>query len=116
MKLSETQLNAVEKLFNNVLLKIYPMVNNIDIERPLLDGDDEYIVNFYTSIPETVTEKNYWEEHHWFNEYGEGILFDFHYMNDVIIPKFLKYFGISDRNFNREIRVYNINGGLILST
>ena len=116
MYLETNQLNAIEKLFDKILLKIYPMINNIDIERPFMDGNDKYIMNFHTSLPETVTKKNYWESNHWFNEYGDGILFDYAYMNDVIIPKLLKYFNLTDRGFNREIRIYNINGDLILST
>ena len=115
MILNDNTLNAMEKLFNKILLNIYPMIKNIDIERPLLDGDDKYIMNIYTSIPETVNEKNYWELFHGYDENGVGIIFDYHYMDDVIIPKLLMYISLSDRDFNRELRIYNANGDLLIT-
>jgi len=116
MNIDENVLRAMEKLFNKILLNIYPMINNIDIEKPILDGDNKYIINIYTSIPETINEKNYWDFSNWYDKNGKDNTFDYHYMNDVIISKLLKYFSLNDINFKRELRIYNVNGDLIIST
>lgn len=115
MYLENNKLNAIEKFLNKMLSKTYPMITHIDIGNPFLNG--EYILNIYTSIPETVTLENYWVNDYWYDkDGGNNVVLDFHWMNDVILPKLLKYFGLTDLSFNREIRIFNIKGDLVIIT
>ena len=116
----DRKLIGVEKLFNEVLPTIYPHITNIKISKNDTDGYryPEYDLIIDTDLPNTVTEDNYWDNEFWktsrtTNRYH---LFDYHYMNDVIIPELLEYFSIKDAEFDRQVKIYNIINGLIITT
>ena len=120
MNSQSEKVKGAEKIFNMVLPTIYPMITKVEIERtPELFrmGNSDYTVSIYTDLPNTITDKDYWENEYWFKDGGsDGILLDYHYMNDVIIPQLLKYVGMTDREFSRDVELYNVDGGHILST
>jgi len=114
------KVKGAEKAFNMILPTIYPMITKVEIERtPELFrmGNPDYTVAIYTDLPSTITDEDYWDNEYWFKDGGsDGILLDYHYMNDVIIPQLLKYVGMDDMNFSRNVEIYNIDGQHILST
>jgi len=106
----DRKISGVEKLFRQILPTIYPNITDIDIEEKIdPDHDSIFYLNINTDLPNTVTKNNFWD-----NEYWEtNQMFDYHYMNDVIIPELLEYFSITDRQFERTLRIYNIDGRLV---
>ena len=116
----DRKLIGVEKLFNEVLPTIYPHITNIKISKNDTDGyrypDYDLIID--TDLPNTITKDDYWDNEFWRTKTFERTtnryhLFDYHYMNDVIIPELLEYFSITDRQFERTLRIYNIDGRLV---
>ena len=109
----DRKISGVEKLFKQILPTIYPNITDIDIEEKIdPDHDSIFYLNINTDLPNTVTKNNFWD-----NEYWEtNQMFDYHYMNDVIIPELLEYFSITDREFLRIVRIYNADGELIIYT
>ena len=109
----DRKISGVEKLFKQILPTIYPNITDIDIEEKFdSDQDSLFYLNINTDLPNTVTKDNFWD-----NEYWETHnLFDYHYMNDVIIPELLEYFSITNREFLRIVRIYNADGELIIYT
>jgi len=109
----DRKISGVEKLFKQILPRIYPNITDIDIEEKIdPDHDSIFYLNINTDLPNTVTKNNFWD-----NEYWEtNQMFDYHYMNDVIIPELLEYFSITDREFLRIVRIYNADGELIIYT
>ena len=109
----DRKISGVEKLFKQILPRIYPNITDIDIEEKIdPDHDSIFYLNINTDLPNTVTKNNFWD-----NEYWEtNQMFDYHYMNDVIIPELLEYFSIKNREFLRIVRIYNADGELIIYT
>ena len=109
----DRKISGVEKLFKQILPTIYPNITDIDIEKKIdPDHDSIFYLNINTDLPNTVTKNNFWD-----NEYWEtNQMFDYHYMNDVIIPELLEYFSITNREFLRIVRIYNADGELIIYT
>ena len=109
----ERKISGVEKLFNNILPTIYPHITNIQILKNDTDGYryPEYDLIIDTDLPNTVTKNDYWDNEFW----ETNQLFDYHYMNDVIMPELLEYFSIKDAEFDRRIKIYNIDKELIIT-
>ena len=119
----DRKLIGVEKLFNEVLPRIYPHITNIKISKNDTDGyrypDYDLIID--TDLPNTITKDDYWDNEFWSTKNFERTanryhLFDYHYMNDVIIPELLEYFSIKDSEFYRRVKIYNIDKELIITT
>ena len=110
----ERKISGVEKLFNNILPTIYPHITNIQILKNDTDGYryPEYDLIIDTDLPNTVTKNDYWDNEFW----ETNQLFDYHYMNDVIMPELLEYFSIKDAEFDRRVKIYNIDKELIITT
>ena len=109
----ERKISGVEKLFNNILPTIYPHITNIQILKNDTDGYryPEYDVIIDTDLPNTVTKNDYWDNEFW----ETNQLFDYHYMNDVVMPELLEYFSIKDAEFDRRVKIYNIDKELIIT-
>ena len=110
----ERKISGVEKLFNNILPTIYPHITNIQILKNDTDGYryPEYDLIIDTDLPNTITKDEYWDNEFW----ETNQMFDYHYMNDVIMPELLEYFSIKDAEFDRRVKIYNIINGLIITT
>ena len=110
----ERKISGVEKLFNNILPTIYPHITNIQILKNDTDGYryPEYDLIIDTDLPNTITKDEYWDNEFW----ETNQLFDYHYMNDVIMPELLEYFSIKDAEFDRRVKIYNIDKELIITT
>ena len=118
----DRKLIGVEKLFNEVLPRIYPHITNIKISKNDTDGyrypDYDLIID--TDLPNTITKDDYWDNEFWLTKNFERTanryhLFDYHYMNDVIIPELLEYFSIKSADFDRRVKIYNIDKELIIT-
>ena len=109
----DRKISGVEKLFNNILPTIYPHITNIQILKNDTDGYryPEYDLIIDTDLPNTVTKDEYWDNEFW----ETNQMFDYHYMNDVIIPELLEYFSIKDAEFDRRVKIYNIDKELIIT-
>jgi len=109
----DRKISGVEKLFNNILPTIYPHITNIQILKNDTDGYryPEYDLIIDTDLPNTVTKDEYWDNEFW----ETNQLFDYHYMNDVIMPELLEYFSIKDAEFDRRVKIYNIDKELIIT-
>ena len=106
----DRKISGVEKLLNQVLPTIYPYITDVKIVKQDNELFPDYDLIIHTNLPNTVTKDDFWD-----NEYWETHpLFDYHYMNDVIIPELLEYFSITDMDFLRVINIYNIDGELIV--
>ena len=114
----DRKISGVEKLFKQILPRIYPNITDIDIEEKIdPDHDSIFYLNINTDLPNTVTRDNYWDNEFWSTSTSNRYhMFDYHYMNDVIIPELLEYFSITDREFLRIVRIYNADGELIIYT
>jgi hypothetical protein len=108
----DRKISGVEKLFNEVLPTIYPQITNIEIVKKYTNEYPDYDIIIDTNLPNTVTEDDYWDNEFW----ETNQMFDYHYMNDVIMPELLEYFSIKDAEFDRQIKIYNIINGLIITT
>ena len=110
----DRKISGVEKLFNNILPTIYPHITNIQILKNDTDGYryPEYDLIIDTDLPNTVTKDEYWDNEFW----ETNQMFDYHYMNDVIMPELLEYFSIKDAEFDRRVKIYNIDKELIITT
>jgi hypothetical protein len=108
----DRKISGVEKLFNEVLPTIYPQITNIEIVKKYTNEYPDYDIIIDTNLPNTVTEDDYWDNEFW----ETNQMFDYHYMNDVIMPELLEYFSIKDAEFDRLIKIYNIINGLIITT
>ena len=108
----------MEKLFKQILPTIYPNITDIDIEEKIdPDHDSIFYLNINTDLPNTVTRDNYWDNEFWSTSTSSRYhLFDYHYMNDVIIPEVLEYFSLKDSEFYRRVKIYNIDNELIITT
>jgi hypothetical protein len=109
----DRKISGVEKLFNNILPTIYPHITNIQILKNDTDGYryPEYDLIIDTDLPNTVTKDEYWDNEFW----ETNQMFDYHYMNDVIMPELLEYFSIKDAEFDRRVKIYNIDKELIIT-
>jgi hypothetical protein len=109
----ERKISGVEKLFNNILPTIYPHITNIQILKNDTDGYryPEYDLIIDTDLPNTVTKNDYWDNEFW----ETNQMFDYHYMNDVIMPELLEYFSIKDAEFDRRVKIYNVDKELIIT-
>ena len=79
-------------------------------DNPIME-DDEYDLIIDTDLPNTVTKDEYWDNEFW----ETNQMFDYHYMNDVIMPELLEYFSIKDAEFDRRVKIYNIDKELIIT-
>jgi hypothetical protein len=109
----DRKISGVEKLFNNILPTIYPHITNIQILKNDTDGYryPEYDLIIDTDLPNTITKDEYWDNEFW----ETNQMFDYHYMNDVIMPELLEYFSIKDAEFDRRVKIYNIDKELIIT-
>ena len=109
----DRKISGVEKLFNNILPTIYPHITNIQILKNDTDGYryPEYDLIIDTDLPNTVTKDEYWDNEFW----ETNQMFDYHYMNDVIMPELLEYFSIKDAEFDRRVKIYNVDKELIIT-
>jgi len=110
----DRKISGVEKLFNNILPTIYPHITNIQILKNDTDGYryPEYDLIIDTDLPNTITKDEYWDNEFW----ETNQMFDYHYMNDVIMPELLEYFSIKDAEFDRRVKIYNVDKELIITT
>ncbi len=108
----DRKISGVEKLFNEILPTIYPQITNIEIVKKYTNEYPDYDLIIDTDLPNTVTKDDYWDNEFW----ETNQMFDYHYMNDVIMPELLEYFSIKDAEFDRQIKIYNIINGLIITT
>lgn len=120
MKNEKKVISAISKLFNSVLPTIYPMITSVEVvENPPQDkmGGEDYTVVVNTTISNTVDKHNYWEWENWFSDESNnhGVVLDYLWMNDVVIPDLLKYVSLKDIEFSRDVKVYNIDGELIVT-
>lgn len=106
----DRKISGVEKLFKQVLPTIYPNITDVKIVKQDNELFPDYNLIIQTNLPNTVTEDDFWDNKYW----ETHPLFDYHYMNDVIIPELLEYFSITDMDFLRVINIYNIDGELIV--
>ena len=109
----DRKISGVEKLFNNILPTIYPHITNIQILKNDTDGYryPEYDLIIDTDLPNTITKDEYWDNEFW----ETNQMFDYHYMNDVIMPELLEYFSIKDAEFDRRVKIYNVDKELIIT-
>lgn len=107
----DRKISGVEKLLNQVLPTIYPYITDVKIVKQDNELFPDYDLIIQTNLPNTVTKVDYWDNKYW----ETHPLFDYHYMNDVIIPELLEYFSITDRQFERTLRIYNIDGRLVIT-
>lgn len=107
----DRKISGVEKLFKQVLPTIYPNITDVKIVKQDNELFPDYNLIIQTNLPNTVTEDDFWDNKYW----ETHPLFDYHYMNDVIIPELLEYFSITDRQFERTLRIYNIDGRLVIT-
>jgi hypothetical protein len=117
----DRKLIGVEKLFNEILPTIYPHITNIEIVKKYTNEYPDYDLIIDTDLPNTITKDDYWDNEFWRTKNFERTanryhLFDYHYMNDVIIPELLEYFSIKDAEFDRQVKIYNIDKELIITT
>lgn len=110
------RVEIVEKILNSLLPKMYPIITKVEVEiMPELFrmGNADYTVSIYTTLPTTIKGgDNYWDSENW--ETDE--VFDYPYLNDVVIPQLLKYVGFTDERFSRELEIYDVEGNHIAST
>jgi hypothetical protein len=107
----DRKISGVEKLFNEVLPTIYPQITNIEIVKKYTNEYPDYDIIIDTNLPNTVTEDDYWDNEFW----ETNQMFDYHYMNDVIMPELLEYFSIKDAEFDRQVKIYNVDKELIIT-
>ena len=108
----DRKISGVEKLFRQILPTIYPDITEINIVKQDNELFPDYDLIIHTNLPNTVTKDDFWD-----NEYWEtNQLFDYHYMNDVVMPELLEYFSIKDREFNRLVHIYNKDNKHIISS
>ena len=107
----DRKISGVEKLFNEILPTIYPQITNIEIVKKYTNEYPEYDLIIDTDLPNTVTKDDYWDNEFW----ETNQMFDYHYMNDVIMPELLEYFSIKDADFDRRVNIYNIDKELIIT-
>ena len=107
----ERKISGVEKLFNEVLPTIYPQITNIEIVKKYTNEYPDYDLIIDTDLPNTVTKDDYWDNEFW----ETNQMFDYHYMNDVIMPELLEYFSIKDAEFDRRVKIYNVDKELIIT-
>ena len=107
----DRKISGVEKLFNEVLPTIYPQITNIEIVKKYTNEYPDYDLIIDTDLPNTVTKDDYWDNEFW----ETNQMFDYHYMNDVIMPELLEYFSIKDAEFDRRVKIYNIDKELIIT-
>ena len=107
----DRKISGVEKLFNEVLPTIYPQITNIEIVKKYTNEYPDYDIIIDTNLPNTVTKDDYWDNEFW----ETNQMFDYHYMNDVIMPELLEYFSIKDAEFDRQVKIYNVDKELIIT-
>ena len=107
----DRKISGVEKLFNEILPTIYPQITNIEIVKKYTNEYPDYDIIIDTNLPNTVTKDDYWDNEFW----ETNQTFDYHYMNDVIMPELLEYFSIKDAEFDRQVKIYNIDKELIIT-
>ena len=107
----DRKISGVEKLFNEILPTIYPQITNIEIVKKYTNEYPDYDLIIDTDLPNTVTKDDYWDNEFW----ETNQMFDYHYMNDVIMPELLEYFSIKDAEFDRQVKIYNIDKELIIT-
>jgi hypothetical protein len=107
----DRKISGVEKLFNEILPTIYPQITNIEIVKKYTNEYPDYDIIIDTNLPNTVTEDDYWDNEFW----ETNQMFDYHYMNDVIMPELLEYFSIKDAEFDRQVKIYNVDKELIIT-
>lgn len=118
----DKKLTGVEKLLNRILPTIYQNITDVKIDRNydisdshLYDDIPQYNLNIYTNLPNTLTKNDYWDNAVWETNENSYVL-DYHYLNDVHVPELIEYFSIKDAEFDRNVKIYNIDNELILST
>jgi len=104
------KIELLEKMLNQLIPKIYPVIRYIKIDGPKKRMFTwvpylSYDINVYTTIPEYITKDDYWT-----SDYRK---MDFSYMGAYHIDEMLKYLGLEQFDFYRQIFVYNINDELI---
>jgi hypothetical protein len=106
----------IEKILNTLLPGIYPIITKVEVERMselFRMGNPDYTVSIYTTLPNTIKGgDNYWDRENWKTDE----VFDYPWLNDVDIPQILKYVGITDNEFSRELEIYDVEGNHIAST
>jgi hypothetical protein len=107
----DRKISGVEKLFNEILPTIYPQITNIEIVKKYTNEYPDYDLIIDTDLPNTVTKDDYWDNEFW----ETNQMFDYHYMNDVIMPELLEYFSIKDAEFDRQVKIYNVDKELIIT-
>ena len=107
----DRKISGVEKLFNEILPTIYPQITNIEIVKKYTNEYPDYDIIIDTNLPNTVTKDDYWDNEFW----ETNQMFDYHYMNDVIMPELLEYFSIKDAEFDRQVKIYNVDKELIIT-
>ena len=107
----DRKISGVEKLFNEVLPTIYPQITNREIVKKYTNKYPDYDIIIDTNLPNTVTKDDYWDNEFW----ETNQMFDYHYMNDVIMPELLEYFSIKDAEFDRQVKIYNVDKELIIT-
>lgn len=100
----------MEKMLNQLMPRIYPVIRLIEIEGPKTKNFGwitylNYTVNVYTTIPEEITMDDYWV-----SDYSD---MDFSYFGTHYIDEILGYFNLRPDEFYRSVLVYNINNDLI---
>jgi hypothetical protein len=104
------KIELLEKMLNQLMPKIYPVIRYIKIDGPKKRMFTwvpylSYDINVYTTIPEYITKDDYWT-----SDYRK---MDFSYMGAYHINEMLRYIGLEPFDFYRQIFVYNINDELI---
>jgi len=107
----DRKISGAEKLFNEVLPTIYPQITNIEIVKKYTNEYPDYDLIIDTDLPNTVTKDDYWDNEFW----ETNQMFNYHYMNDVIMPELLEYFSIKDAEFDRRVKIYNVDKELIIT-
>jgi hypothetical protein len=108
--INQKRIQLLEKMLNQLMPKIYPVIRHIKIEGPEIGRFgwvrySEYYINVFTTIPEYITIDNYWT-----SEYRD---MDFSYMGYYHVDELLHYINLKPLDFYRKIFVYNIKNKLI---
>lgn len=109
-KVNSKKIHLLERMLNELMPKIYPVIRYIKIEGPEKQMRGwitflNYEIDVYTTIPEGITKDDYWT-----SEYRD---MDFSWMAHHHVDEMLKYLSLNPNDFFREVYVYNINDELI---
>ena len=99
--LSNKKVELFEKLLNEMMPKVYPVIKRIDVTTQETTTGNIHYIRVFTTIPDGVNSDNYWD-----SEFAD---MDFSWMDAHYINEILTYLGVDKSRFYRVVLVYNDN-------